>query len=137
MKNIKFKKNYDNFKKELLVKHFDFHNKNEVFWIGKRDAKLNISIVTNPFCGYCKEAHIILEKIINKNTNISAQIRFNYYPELANDDLTSIISAFKNIYDSEGEKSFLKAIGIWYKNDNLEDFKKGYEKFSLKLIYQK
>ncbi|MVO08983.1 thioredoxin domain-containing protein [Flavobacterium sp. TP390] len=129
LKSIKFKKNYDIFKKELLVKHFDFHNKNEVFWIGKRDAKLNISIVTNPFCGYCKEAHIILEKIINKYTNISAQIRFNYYPELANDDLTSIISAFKNIYDSEGEKSLLKAIEIWYKNNNLKNFKKEYENF--------
>lgn len=129
LKNIKFKKNYDIFKKELKEKYFEFHNKNDVFWIGKRDAKLNISLVTNPFCGYCKEAHIILEKLINKYPDISVQIRFNYHPELPNDSFTSIMSAFKNIYDSEGSKSFLKAIEIWFLNNNLENFKNEYEKF--------
>lgn len=127
--NIRFKKNYDIFKRELQEKHFDFHNENDVFWFGKTEAKLNISLVTNPFCGYCKEAHIILEKLINKYPEISFQIRFNYFPELADEKFTLIISVFKNIYDIEGEESLLKAIQIWYKNSNFENFKKRYDRF--------
>lgn len=129
LKNIRFKKNYDIFKRELQEKLFDFHNENDVFWLGKKDAKLNISLVTNPFCGYCKDAHIILEKIIHKYSDISIQIRFNYFTDLADDNFTSVISAFKNIYDIEGGKSLLRAIEIWYEYNNLENFKKKYMKF--------
>ncbi len=129
LKNIRFKKNYDIFKRELQEKQFDFYNENSVFWFGKKEANLNISLITNPFCGYCKEAHIILEKLINKYPNISVQIRFNYFQDVADENFTSIISAFKNIYDFEGEKSLLKAIEIWYKNNDIKKFKKEYEKF--------
>lgn len=127
--NIRFKKNYDIFKRELQEKHFDFHNENDVFWFGKTETKLNISLVTNPFCGYCKEAHIILEKLINKYPEISFQIRFNYFPELADEKFNLIISVFKNIYDIEGEESLLKAIEIWYRKNNFENFKKIYDRF--------
>jgi uncharacterized membrane protein len=129
LKNIKFKKNYDIFKRELQEKHFDFHVENDVFWFGKAEAILNISLVTNPFCGYCKEAHIILEKLINKYPEISFQIRFNYFQELADEKFTLIISAFKNIYDIEGEESLLKAIEIWYENSSFEYFQKRYDRF--------
>lgn len=127
--NIRFKKNYDIFKRELQEKHFDFQNENDVFWFGKTEAKLNISLVTNPFCGYCKEAHIILQKLINKYPEISFQIRFNYFPELADEKFTLIISAFKNIYDIESEESLLKAIEIWYENSSFEYFQKRYDRF--------
>lgn len=129
IRNIRFKKNYDIFKRELQEKHFDFYNENGVFWFGKKETNLNISLVTNPFCGYCKDAHIILEKLINKYPDISIQIRFNYFPDIADENFTSIISAFKNIYDIEGEKQLLKAIEIWYENSDMKNFKKKYEKF--------
>lgn len=106
-----------------------FYNENNVFWYGKKDAKLNIALVTNPFCGYCKEAHVIFEKLINKYSEISFQIRFNYFPDSADENFTSIISAFKNIYDIEGGKSLLKAIDDWYENKDFENFQKKYQKF--------
>jgi hypothetical protein len=129
IKNIRFKKNYDIFKRELQEKHFDFHINNTIFWFGKKDAKLHISLVTNPFCGYCKEAHVVLEQLINKYPDISFQIRFNYFPDLVDDNFTTLITAFKNIYDIEGEKSLLNAIEAWYETNNVEKFKKSYETF--------
>jgi protein-disulfide isomerase len=41
----------------------EFKNRNEEFWIGNRNSKLNISLITNPSCGYCKEAIQSLKKI--------------------------------------------------------------------------
>ena len=129
LKSIKFKKNYDIFKRELQEKHFIFNNKNEVFWFGEKNADLNISLITNPFCSFCKEAHVVLEDLINKYHNISVQIRFNYIPELADENFEFLISTFKNIYDNQGEKSLLEAIKFWYKKSDINEFKKEYVEF--------
>lgn len=130
IKSIRFKKNYDIFKRELREKHINFNYKNDVFWFGEKDAKLNISLVTNPFCGFCKEAHAVLEELINKyHNNISVQIRFNYIPDLADENFTLLISSFKNIYDIQGEKPLLDAIKFWYKNSDINEFKKKYKEF--------
>ena len=121
-KNLRFKRNYDIFKRELQEKSV-LLNHNNLFWIGNKDAKLHISLITNPYCGYCKDAHIILEKILNKYPFISAQIRFNYFSDSADENLTQIITIFKNLYHAEGEKSLLKAITFWYENTDVEYFK--------------
>ena len=71
----------------------------------------------------------MLEKILNKYPNISAQIRFNYFPDNADNELTSLISAFKNIYDKNGEKDFLRAVEFWYIDRNIESFKKKYKSY--------
>ena len=35
-----------------------------------KNSKLNISIITNPYCGYCKEAYLVVEKIIPQEHEI-------------------------------------------------------------------
>lgn len=128
LKNLRFKRNYDIFKRELQEKSVLF-NHNNLFWIGNKDAKLHISMITNPYCGYCKDAHIILEKLINSYPSISAQIRFNYFSDSTDENLTQIITIFKNLYDLEGEKSLLKAITFWYEKTDPENFKQKYSTY--------
>ncbi len=129
IKNSRFKRDYSIFRKELLEKNFDFKNKSNIFWFGNKKGKLNIILITNPFCGYCKEAHSILERLIIKYPDISAQIRFNYFQD---ENLESILSVFKNIYDNEGEQALLKSISLWYEINNAEKFIEKHPNFSTK-----
>lgn len=126
IKNLKFKRNYEIFKRQLQEQKVNLNRYDDVFWLGSKNAKLNISIITNPFCGYCKEAHIILQNILIKYPQVSAQFRFNYFKDTAGESLTKLISAFKNIYDKAGENELLKAIELWYDKRDFELFQKKY-----------
>ncbi|KPH11205.1 thioredoxin domain-containing protein [Chryseobacterium sp. ERMR1:04] len=118
-KNLRFKRNYDLFKRELTEKEKIEFNDNETFSLGNKDAKLHISIVSNPYCGFCKDAHKITEQLLERYPNqISAQIRFNYTPERANEKFTNLISDFTHIYKNRPEKEFLKTVDTWFENKN-------------------
>lgn len=126
VKNNKFKRRYDIFKNELKQKNVYLLYKPTVFWIGNKNAKINISLITNPFCNYCKDAHAILERILIKYPDISAQIRFNYYED---ENLESLITIFKNVYDVKGAESFLNVIDHWYKINDISKFKNIYKDY--------
>ena len=127
IKNLKFKRNYDIFKRELLEKEkINFDHKTELF-LGNPKAKLHISLVTNPYCGFCKDAHEILENILEKySEDISAQIRFNYISGNRNEKLTRLIGLFKNIYTSNGQLEFLKSIHFWFSKKDERLFQEKY-----------
>ncbi|UPT71853.1 MAG: ABC transporter permease [Flavobacterium sp. JAD_PAG50586_2] len=127
IKNSRFKRDYSIFRKELLEKHFEFKNKSDAFLFGEKKVKLNITLITNPFCGYCKEAHNILEKLIIKYPHISAQMRFNHFKD---ENLESILSIFKNIYDKEGGQTLLKSIALWYEINDTDKFIKRHPDYS-------
>lgn len=116
-KNLRFKRNYDLFKRELLDKEkIEFSDKN-TFFLGNKDAKLHISVVSNPYCGFCKDAHKILEDLVAKYPDeISAQVRFNYSGESAGEKYTQLISDFLSIYKNKSQKDFLNAVDTWFKN---------------------
>ncbi|SHM46031.1 thioredoxin domain-containing protein [Chryseobacterium polytrichastri] len=116
-KNLRFKRNYDLFKRELTENEKIEFNDNETFSLGNKNAKLHISIVSNPYCGFCKDAHKITEQLLERYPNqISAQIRFNYTPERANEKFTNLISDFTHIYNNKPEKEFLKSVDTWFEN---------------------
>jgi uncharacterized membrane protein len=128
IKNLKFKRNYDIFKRELLEKRkINFENNKAEFFLGNPNAKLHISLVTNPYCGFCKEAHQILERLLEKYPEvISAQIRFNYISGSKNEKLTQLIGSFKNIYVLKGQDEFLKSIHFWFSKKDETIFQEKY-----------
>ena len=91
-KNLRFKRNYELFKNQMEQNpKIEFQN-TETFAVGKRDAKLRISIVSNPYCGFCKDAHKLAEGLLEKYPDtISLQMRFNYSPERAPEKYTQLI----------------------------------------------
>ena len=148
IKNLKFKRNYEVFKRELITKDkINFENNKNGFFLGNPDAKLHISLVSNPYCSFCKNAHEILEKLLKNYPNqISSQIRFNLSSEKQNEKLTQLISSLKNIYEIKGKTEFLESLRFWFENKdekqpnkkdsswrytNLEEFEKiGKENFT-------
>lgn len=129
IKNLKFKRNYNIFKRELREKQIVIKNHNSLFLIGNPISKLKITLITNPYCGFCKDAHIILENLLTKYPNISAQICFSYFPDSADNELTSIISVFKNIYEKDGGKALLQAIEYWYEKKDIKYFEQKYKAY--------
>lgn len=129
LKNLKFKRNYDVFKRELTEqKRIPFKNSTGGFFVGNPDAKLHISIVSNPYCGFCKEAHIILEKLLaNYPDDISAQIRFNYFPENESEKSQRLMETLYSSYSNKGAEEFLNALHYWFKNKNEEAFFEKYK----------
>ncbi|QQV02655.1 MULTISPECIES: vitamin K epoxide reductase family protein [Chryseobacterium] len=124
-KNLRFKRNYDLFKKELLNKEkIEFSDK-DTFFLGNRNAKIHISVVSNPYCGFCKGAHKILEDLLVKYPEeISAQLRFNYSGDKVQEKYTNLLSDFLNIYKNKLQSEFLKVVDSWFENKNENEINK-------------
>ncbi|GAB0156427.1 hypothetical protein CHRYSEOSP005_16920 [Chryseobacterium sp. Alg-005] len=120
-KNLRFKRNYELFKRELLEKEKVYFTDNQTLSLGNKNGKLHIAVVSNPYCGFCKGAHEILEGLLKKYSDeISVQIRFNYTSEKANEKYTALVSDLFSIYKNKSEKEFLNAVENWfeYKDEN-------------------
>ncbi|WP_375191180.1 thioredoxin domain-containing protein [Chryseobacterium sp.] len=116
-KNLRFKRNYELFKRELLENEKVTFSDNETFFVGSKDAKLHLSIVSNPYCGFCKDAHKIVENLLTKYPNdISVQMRFNYSPDKQNEKFTNLISDFMYTYRNKSSHEFLHLIEYWFEN---------------------
>ncbi|MCY0968903.1 vitamin K epoxide reductase family protein [Chryseobacterium wangxinyae] len=123
-KNLRFKRNYDLFKRELLDQEKITFTDQQTFFVGNKDAKLHISVVSNPYCGFCKNAHKIIEDLLLQYPEaISAQMRFNYSNERPDEKYSQLISDFLNIYKNKTQKEFLKLIDIWFKNRDENEIK--------------
>ncbi|MBW7675226.1 vitamin K epoxide reductase family protein [Chryseobacterium chendengshani] len=124
-KNLRFKRNYDLFKRELLDKEkIEFTDKH-TFFLGNRNAKIHISVVSNPYCGFCKDAHKIVEDLLTQYPeDISAQMRFNYSGERADEKYTRLISDFLSIYQNKSQKKFLNSVDTWFKNKDESEIRR-------------
>lgn len=129
IKNLKFKRNYDIFKRELLGKEkINFRNR-EIFFLGNKNAKIHISLISNPYCGFCKAAHQILEKLLKKYPNeISAQIRFNYFENNTDENYKNLMNNFVNLWQNSDSETFFQALGFWFENRDEEKFKQKFDK---------
>lgn len=120
--SLRFKRNFELF--EILLNKnpkIEFKNKYSSFFFGEKDAPLHISLISNPFCIYCGEAHNIMNELLTKYPeHISIQIRFNYSQD-QNPDLDKVISAFKFIYSTEGEFVALNKIHKWFEERNIKE----------------
>jgi uncharacterized membrane protein len=119
IEHIKFKRNFKLFNAALnlnpildtaipAVSELVFGNKNS-------DALLNIIVITNPMCGYCKESHRVIEKILkNENSNIQIIIRFNVSPDDEKAIGTKIAAKILELYHTTNEKNCLYALSDIY-----------------------
>lgn len=119
IEHVKFKRNFKLFNAALnlnpildtaipAANELIFGNKN-------RDALLNIIVITNPMCGYCKESHRVIEKILkNENFNIQIIIRFNVSPDDEKAKGTKIAAKILELYHSTNEKNCLYALSDIY-----------------------
>ncbi len=124
-KNLRFKRNYDLFKRELLENEKITFTDTETFFVGNKEAKLHLSIVSNPYCGFCKDAHKIMENLLERYPNdISVQMRFNYSPDPNNNKSTNLFSDFMHTYKNKSAKEFLDLVEYWFETRDEEKTRK-------------
>jgi uncharacterized membrane protein len=125
--NLRFKRNYDIFKRELLLTPKIEFEHQDLFFLGNKDAKINITLISNLECKFCGEAHYILKKLYLENeSDISFQIRFNFSDKKISPQFENVFKTLLNSY-TLNEKRFLEALDFWYKERNYDAFIKKFD----------
>ncbi|MDI9312326.1 MAG: vitamin K epoxide reductase family protein [Limnohabitans sp.] len=116
--SYRFKRNYELFKLALTASNeVNVPVKESSLVVGNPASALKIAIVTNPFCGFCKDAHQIIEGILKTYKNeVCITIQFNYNIESKDEKSKDIHHKFIEIYFTQGQEPFMKALHNWFEN---------------------
>lgn len=126
---FRFKRNYPLFKMALQSsKNYEYYTLESAIIVGNPNAGLKLSLVTNPFCGYCSKTHELIETLVFKYPkDILVNFRFNL--DDSADELSKALHyTLIDIYFKEGQFAFMDVIGNWFKNKNLDAFFEKYGK---------
>ena len=122
---FKFKRNFNLFN-TLLQKSPSISTKiNDVSEIvfGNKNAALNITIVTNPFCGHCKAVHTLVEDILQShNEKVKITIRFNVNVNNPESDVIKITTRLIELYHEKDAKTCLLAMHDIYGDLNADQW---------------
>ncbi len=127
IEHIKFKRNFKLFEAVLklnpqLNTKISF-SKELVFGSKNGSQLLEIMVVTNPMCGFCKESHQLVEKILNKEySDVQIIIRFNVRVDDVNSNGTKIAIKILELYHTTNEKKCLNALSDIYSKMSAEDW---------------
>lgn len=118
-KGNRFMRNYEIFRNTLLASdktnYEPLSSGNLV--VGNENAPLKITLVTNPFCGYCKEAHAVIKEILKKHKDsLCVDFRFNFNVEDDNEPSKKVHQKLVRIYYDNGQEAFMKALHLWFEN---------------------
>lgn len=107
VKLFRFSRNYDLFKSLLLNQEKIKIPSDLPLFLGNKESDFNISIITSPFCQYCREAHEIIEKIIqNHGSNIKVAMLFNPRFEFIDEKTKDLYRNLFSVYYQKGETQF-------------------------------
>ncbi|WP_284651346.1 vitamin K epoxide reductase family protein [Flavobacterium terrisoli] len=119
-KALRFKKNYDLFKTNLISKK-KIELPHNAMQLGDIESKTIITLISNPFCGHCKEAHQNIEKLLIKSKfKICVQIILKTNFNFESDENKNVFRTLLDIYHQEGELKFNEAIKNWYQVRNTQ-----------------
>jgi hypothetical protein len=119
IKAMRFKRNYNLFKEQLLKSiPLNFPKNDSSIYYGNKEANCQITILTSPFCGYCKKTHEIVNDLYIKYEH---KIGFHIvYSADINED-TSNVKVIKNLqqlFKEEGLNSFKSELYQFYNIEN-------------------
>jgi len=122
VKGNELMRNYHVFKNNLLTSTTiqDDLPQSATILIGNTEAKLKIILVTNPFSGHCKEAHLIMEEILQNYFDLVCfDIRFNFNSnEYSSKKSKKIHQHLVALYHHKGQKGFIDGISNWFKDND-------------------
>jgi hypothetical protein len=126
IKGNRFMRNYEVFKNTLVASTPVNDNpiRSGTIVLGNPDAPLKIIVVTSPFCGFCKDAHTIIEAILRKHSEtVCFDIRFNFDENHNDEKSKKIHQQLVAIYFNHGQAVFMTALHDWFetKDDNKLD----------------
>ncbi len=78
---------------------------------GQKNAPVDITIITSPFCGHCKPVHSLIEDLIKQySEGIAITIRFNVSTDAIESDIVKITLRLLEIYIESGASICLEAM---------------------------
>lgn len=123
----RFMRNYEIFKNSL-VSNDSIALPNSPIVLGNKESDTEITIITSPFCGYCEDAHKILEKILTTNSNdLKIKVFFNTDIDGIAEETKVFFRSLLAVYLEKGATSFLEALHYWFETKNVKDWIKKYE----------
>jgi len=125
IRSTKFKKNFDVFQvllnKSSQINTNVFNSNQMVF--GNQTSNLEITIVTNPYCGHCKPLHHQIENILNKfNNDVRVVIRFNVRTHNMSSDIFKITHKLIELYNEDSKENTLEAMRNIYDGMLLQEW---------------
>ncbi len=115
MEYFKFKRNFNLFN-TLLEKSEVVNttlNVPEII-VGNKNSNLNITVITNPFCGHCKAVHTLVENIYKKYPNeVSLCIRFNVNVTNVESDAVKITTRLLELFEKNSDTCLNAMHGIY------------------------
>jgi hypothetical protein len=96
--------------------------------LGNPESNSQITIITNPFCGHCKEVHEIVNTILDKHGDqIQVKILFKTALELDNEETKRFFRILMTLYLENGEKAFTDALHDFFESKNVETWNQTYQ----------
>ena len=96
--------------------------------LGNPESDSQITIITNPFCGHCKEVHEIINTILDKHRDeIQVKILFKTSLELDNEETKRFFRILMTLYLENGEKAFTDALHDFFESKNVEAWNQTYQ----------
>jgi protein-disulfide isomerase/uncharacterized membrane protein len=137
LKALRFKRNYKLFKLALdQEEEIQLFTGGSPLILGNANAPLTLHFITNPYCKYCKDAHAVIEDLLQTYGDVvRVAIGFNFnateFKKYAETEAVAKERLFLHrtlvdIYKQEGETQFTKAIGEWFQEKNMETWKAKY-----------
>lgn len=95
--------------------------------LGNKDAALQITVVSNPFCEPCAEAHKKLDELLDRH-DIGLQVRFVLNAANSNDRRTIVVrQILQNVVTHQTNPIHCRQVlNTWYSNTNLVQFENYY-----------
>ncbi|SHI84313.1 vitamin K epoxide reductase family protein [Aquimarina spongiae] len=87
---------------------------NEII-LGNPNANFKIISLTNPMCGFCKNAFEAYSRLLKSmGEHLQIVVRLSINPEETNNQATKIGLRLFEIYDTQGSQAFIEAYTSWF-----------------------
>lgn len=121
-KTNRFTRNYEIFK-NTLIRERKVNFPEIPIILGNREANTIITLISSPFCKYCKVTHQILDEILKKySKNLQVHIILKSDLKQGSDESIKLFRILYKIYSFNNTKMFVKAIKEWYDDTNLKNW---------------
>lgn len=115
---MKVVRSFDTFSKKL-TRYEPFQFPKERITVGKKDARLCISLVTNPYCSGCQELHGIVNKLQKRlPDDLRVDIYFKTNMSLEPPEVIRFFQMLYSVYINSGAEKFDLALEKWFELDN-------------------
>lgn len=130
IENLKFRRNH-----KLFVPFYDSLKPIEseidqqfTISLGNKNAINAITIITNTFCQFCKEAHKTYIELLNEHQNdIQFKVVFLLTERNPKKIKVFVLKKLVGVYKEQGELGFTKALNDWYESDNPKQWQEKWE----------